>query len=159
MTFYKNNLKWCWLSLVIILLDQLSKYLVMHSLTLYQPVAVLPFFNLTLLHNTGAAFGFLAEHPTMAFWLFSGIAVVMSIALLIWLYRLPANKNWQSCALALVLGGAIGNLLDRFIHGHVIDFLDFYYQDWHFAAFNAADSAISVGAAMLVMEVFFRKAK
>lgn len=155
----KNNLKWCWLSLIIILLDQSSKYLIMYFLALYQSKPVLPFFNLTLIHNTGAAFSFLSQQPTVAFWLFSVIALTISVVILIWLYRLPLSRRWSSCALSLILGGAIGNVIDRFTHGYVIDFLDFYYQHWHFAAFNLADAAISVGAAMLFVEVFFRKPK
>lgn len=152
-----KNLLWCWLSLIIVLLDQLSKYFVTASLSPYQPQPILPFFNLTLMHNTGAAFGFLAQHPVLSLWLFGSIAIMMSIILIIWMYRLPPYRHWQACALALVLGGALGNLIDRFIHGYVVDFLDFYYNNWHFAAFNIADSAISVGAVMLLLDVIFGK--
>lgn len=150
-----KNLHWCWLALIILLLDQLSKYFITISLQLYQSVPVLPFFNLTLMHNTGAAFSFLDQRPQLAFWLFSGIAVLMSVVIVVWLYRLPGERRWMGFALGLVLGGAVGNLLDRFIHGHVIDFLDFYYKNWHFPAFNIADSAISVGAAILFLEMLF----
>lgn len=155
----QNNLKWCWLSLIILLLDQGSKYLIIHSLALYQSKAILPFFSLTLTHNTGAAFSFLSEKPVLALWVFSGIAFLMSIAILIWLYQLPSNRAWSACAFSLVLGGAIGNVIDRFVHGHVIDFLAFYYRDWHFAIFNLADSAICIGAAMLFIEIFFKKTR
>lgn len=157
MTSSKNNLIWCWLSLLVILIDQLSKYMVLHALTLYQSTPVFPFFNLRLLHNTGASFGFLSPQPRLAFWLFSTIAVVMSAIILVWLYRLPRAHRSTACALSLVLGGAVGNLIDRFVHGHVIDFLDFYYQSWHFPAFNIADSAIFVGAVLLCLATFFKR--
>jgi signal peptidase II len=156
-TSKKNALKWCWLSVLVIVLDQLSKYLVVKYLIPYQPVPVLPLFNLTLMHNTGAAFSFLSGTGNLSTWLFSIVAVVVSIVLIVYLGRTPPTRRWLACALALVLGGALGNLLDRFTSGYVIDFLDFYYQHWHFAAFNLADSAISVGAAMLLIEAFFFK--
>jgi len=159
MNLSKNNLKWCWLSLLVVLLDQFSKYLVLQFLTLYQSIPTLPFFNLTLMHNTGAAFSFLSQQPALAFWLFTGIALVMSGVIIAWLYRLPADNLWSACALSLVLGGAIGNVIDRLVHGYVIDFLDFYYQSWHFPAFNVADSAISVGAVILLVDALFKKSK
>jgi signal peptidase II len=141
----------------VILLDQLSKYLTLHFLTPYQPTPVFPFFNLTLVHNTGAAFSFLSHQPVLAFWLFSGIALVMSVILVVWLSRLPASSRWLSCALSLVLGGALGNVIDRFVHGHVIDFLDFYYEASHYPAFNIADSAIFIGAVILLLDAIFKK--
>lgn len=156
---HKNSLKWCWLSLFIVLLDQSSKYAIMHFLALYESYPIFPFFNLTLTYNTGAAFSFLSEQPVLAFWAFTSIALIMSVVILIWLYRLPANRPWSACAFALVLGGALGNVIDRFVHGYVIDFLDFYYQGWHFAAFNLADSAICVGAGMLFLEMFLYRSK
>lgn len=157
MTHPKNNLSWCWLSLLVIILDQASKYAIAHHLTLYQSKPILPFFNLTLLHNTGAAFSFLSQQPSLALWVFSAIAILMSIALVIWLYRLPTNQAWSASALALVLGGALGNVIDRLLRSYVIDFLDFYYQHWHFAAFNLADAAITIGAAMLLMAAVKRQ--
>lgn len=151
------SLKWYQLSVLLIALDQLTKYLVLHFLALHQPVAILPFFNLTLMHNTGAAFSFLSQQPVLAFWLFSTIALLMSAVFAIWLARLPRENRWLACALSLVLGGALGNVIDRFTRGYVVDFLDFYYQGWHFPAFNIADSAITVGAALLILEAFFSK--
>lgn len=152
-----NGLKWCWLSLFVLLLDQVSKYLMSDFLVLNHPLPVFSFFNLTLSHNTGAAFGFLRQQPMVAFWLFSGIALVVSGVILNWLYRLLADRRWSACALSLVLGGAIGNLIDRFAHGYVVDFLDFHYYNKHFAIFNVADVAVSVGAVMLFIEVFFKR--
>lgn len=149
----RNYVKWYWLSLLIVLLDQGSKYLISQWLSLYQSQPILPFFNLTLLHNTGAAFSFLSHNPQLAQWLFSAIAIVMGVVLVVWIKNLPVNRNLTACALTFVLGGAIGNLIDRFTHGYVVDFLDFYYGEWHFAAFNIADSAISIGAALLFLEL------
>lgn len=106
------------------------------------------------MHNMGASFSFLSQKPVLAFWLFSGIALLMSVVIVVWLYRLPVGNGKNACALSLVLGGALGNVIDRFVHGYVIDFLDFYYQDWHFPAFNIADSAISIGAVILLLGAF-----
>ncbi len=149
---------WLFLSLLIIVLDQLSKYWVSHQLELYARAKVLPIFDLTLRYNMGAAFSFLSEKGALSALLFAGIAVVVSIVILIWLYRLPANRIWTSCALSLVLGGAMGNLIDRLLHGYVIDFLLFYINTWEWPAFNLADSAIVAGAMMLLIEsIFFHK--
>lgn len=144
-------LKWLWLSLLVIVFDQLSKYVVSDFLRLYETVAVLPFFSITLLHNPGAAFSFLASAGGWQRWLFTGIAVVVSIVIIVWIKRLPATEKWQAAALSLILGGALGNAIDRLRLGYVVDFLDFYYQRWHWPPFNVADSAITVGVAILLM--------
>lgn len=150
-------MRWLILSFTVIVLDQLTKYWVIASLIPYQPQAVWPFFNLTLMFNKGSAFGFLSHWDNAASWFFSIIALVVSAIIITWLWKLPAAKRWQACTLALVLGGALSNVIDRIFRGHVIDFLDFYYKNWHFAAFNVADAAISVGAAMWFIQIFFRK--
>ena len=155
----KSALKWCWLSCIIIILDQWTKYLITTSLVLYESKAILPIFNLTLLYNTGAAFSFLSEHPTLAVWLFSGFAIFVCVMIIFWLKNVPAQNKWMGCGLALVLGGGLGNLIDRILYGHVIDFLDFYYKDIHFPAFNIADTAITIGAVILFMEMFIFKTK
>lgn len=156
-TTSRNYLKWYVLSLLVVLLDQVSKHLISQWLLPYQVQAILPFFNLTLSHNTGAAFGFLSHHPQLAQWLFSAIAVVMSVVLMVWIKKLPANRPLLATAFACVLGGAIGNLIDRCRYGYVVDFLDFYYQNWHFATFNIADSAISIGAVLLFLDLLLQK--
>jgi signal peptidase II len=154
----RSSLRWCWLSLVIILVDQLTKYFAVKFLTLYEPTPVLSFFNLTLLHNTGAAFSFLSNTGSLATWLFSSVALIISVGIIFYLGRLPSRQHWAACALALVLGGALSNLIDRLCYGYVIDFLDFYYSHWHFAAFNVADAAISVGAVMWFIDALcFKK--
>ena len=144
-------LKWLWLSLLVIILDQFSKYVVSDFLRLYESVAVLPFFSITLLHNPGAAFSFLASAGGWQRWLFTGIAVVVSVAIIVWIKRLPATEKWQAAALSLILGGALGNVIDRLHLGYVVDFLDVYYQKWHWPPFNVADSAITVGVAILLI--------
>jgi signal peptidase II len=147
-------LKWLWLSILAIVLDQASKLLIDYSMVLYQSIAITPFFNLTYVHNTGAAFSFLSEAGGWQRWFFAGLAIVISGILAVWLLKLKPQEKLLAVALSLVLGGAIGNLIDRVAYGYVIDFLDFYYNDWHFAAFNIADSAISLGVGLMLLESF-----
>jgi signal peptidase II len=137
-----------------LLLDQASKLAVDGSMQLFESIPLLPYFNLTYVHNTGAAFSFLSDAGGWQRWLFAGLAVVMSSIIGLWLARLKQHETLMAVALALVLGGAIGNLIDRVAYGYVIDFLDVYYQDWHWPAFNIADSAICVGVALMLLESF-----
>ncbi len=145
-------LKWLWLSVLVIVLDQGTKLLVDTSMHVYETIELMPFFQLTYLRNTGASFSFLAQAGGWQRWLFVGIASTASIAIVFWLKRLPKDRNWEAAAWALVLGGAVGNLIDRVINGYVIDFIDVFYQNWHFPAFNVADSAINVGVGMLLID-------
>lgn len=147
-------LKWLWLSLVALILDQWSKIAIDRSMHLYESIAVLPGFNLTYVHNTGAAFSFLSEAGGWQRWFFAVMAFTISIVLTVWLYRLKKHETLLACALALVLGGAIGNLIDRLAYGYVIDFLDVFYQSWHWPAFNVADMAISCGVFLMLLESF-----
>ena len=151
-------LPWLALSVVVILLDQLSKAYFQANLSLYQQVPVIPdLFSWTLAYNTGAAFNFLADHSGWQRWFFAGIALVVSVVLVVWLKRLR-NDTWTAIALALILGGALGNLYDRMVLGHVIDFILVHWrQEWFFPAFNVADSAITVGAIMLALDMFRKK--
>lgn len=146
-------LQYLWLSLTVLVLDLYTKYLASSQLEYAIPVPVIPHFNLTLLHNTGAAFSFLASESGWQRWFFILLASGVSMALVRWVYVLK-NDRWLAVALCLVLGGALGNLYDRITLGYVVDFLHFYWDDYHFPAFNIADSAISVGAAMLVLDLF-----
>jgi signal peptidase II len=145
-------LKWLWLSALLVALDLATKALASHYLTLYRPLPVLPGFNLTLMHNSGAAFSFLSTASGWQRWFFSGIAAVVSVVLVIWLRRLDRSQTWLAVALALVLSGALGNLWDRLTLGYVVDFIQIYYEQWSWPAFNVADSAISIGAVMLVID-------
>lgn len=147
-------LKWLWLSLVALILDQWSKIAIDSSMRLYESIAVSPFFNLTYVHNTGAAFSFLSDAGGWQRWFFAAMAIIISLVLTVWLYRLKKHETLLAIALSLVLGGAIGNLIDRLAYGYVIDFLDVYYQSWHWPAFNIADSAISLGVFLMLLDSF-----
>ncbi len=147
-------LKWLWLSAVTVVLDQASKLAITYSMQLYQSIPLLPFFNLTYVHNTGAAFSFLSGAGGWQRWFFAGLAMAMSVALSLWLSRLQKHETLLAVSLSLILGGAVGNLIDRLLYGHVIDFLDVYYGSWHFPVFNIADSAITLGAFLMLIEAF-----
>jgi signal peptidase II len=147
-------LKWLWLSLLAIVLDQGSKLAVDSSMQLYESIPVMPYFNLTYVHNPGAAFSFLSEAGGWQRWLFAGLAVVISAGITVWLTRLKKHETLLAAALSLILGGAIGNLIDRLLYGYVIDFLDVYYGSWHWPAFNIADSAITLGVILMLAESF-----
>lgn len=134
----------------VVVLDQLTKIWADAALTPYQPVAVMPLLNLTLSYNPGAAFSFLSDQGGWQRWLFSGLAVAVSVYIVFWLRRLPPGHRWEGTGLALVLGGAVGNLLDRLTRGVVVDFIDVHYAGWHWPAFNVADSAITVGVVILL---------
>jgi len=147
-------LKWLWLSLIALVLDQWTKIAVDGSMRLYESIAIIPGFNLTYVHNTGAAFSFLSEAGGWQRWFFAAMALIISVVLTVWLYRLKSHETLLAVALSLVLGGAIGNLIDRLAYGYVIDFLDVYYQSWHWPAFNIADMAISAGVFLMLLENF-----
>lgn len=147
-------LHWLWLSTVVFALDMITKQLSEHFLQYGQAVPVLPVFDLKLLYNTGAAFSFLAGQSGWQRWFFAAIAIGVSIMLVSWLRKLPKSNVWLAVALSLVLGGALGNLFDRMAFGHVIDFIALHWNGSYFPAFNIADSAITVGAIMLAVDVF-----
>lgn len=136
---------------LLVMLDQASKLAVLRLLEPYQTIPVVPGFNLTLAFNRGASFSFLADAGGWQRWLFSGISLAASVIIVILLRRTPPADRLNGLGLSLVLSGAVGNLIDRLWLGHVVDFLDVYYRAWHFPAFNIADSAISIGAALLVL--------
>lgn len=152
-------MKFLWLSALVIVLDQLTKYMASNLLAYYKPVAVMPMFNLTLMHNTGAAFSFLDNAGGWQRWFFTLVAVGVSVFLVLWLRRLSTQEKAQAIALSLILGGAMGNVIDRIRWGYVVDFLDFYYSNWHFPAFNIADSAISIGAVLIIYDSFLGAGK
>lgn len=143
---------WAWISVLVVALDQVTKLLADNLLTYHRPLEVIPMFNLTLMYNKGAAFSFLANAGGWQRWFFLILTIAVSIFLIHWLRKLKAHQVLQYTALALILGGAIGNLIDRAIYGHVIDFIDVYYQHHHWPAFNIADSAIFIGAALLIYD-------
>ncbi|VAW77865.1 Lipoprotein signal peptidase [hydrothermal vent metagenome] len=149
--------KWLGLSVAVIVLDQITKYLAEANLVYAQPMSVFPSFNLTLLYNPGAAFSFLSDAGGWQRWVFAVISLLASVFLIGWLRKLKPEQYWLALALALVLGGAVGNLIDRLLLGHVIDFIQLYYQSFYWPAFNIADAAISVGAVMLVWDALSTK--
>jgi signal peptidase II len=142
---------WLWLALAVILLDQASKLWVLAVFEDYQVLPVTGFFNLVLVYNEGAAFSFLADAGGWQRWFFISLALIISVVLYRWLGQLKANERLNAAALSLILGGAWGNLIDRVLYAKVVDFLDFYYQGWHWPAFNLADSAISLGVALMLL--------
>lgn len=154
-----GRLSWLWLSLLVLVVDQASKFYFEGNLEMFQQIVVIPdLFSWTLAYNTGAAFSFLADSSGWQRWLFALIAIVVSAVLVVWLKRLGRNETWLAVALALVLGGALGNLYDRIALGHVIDFILVHWQNrWYFPAFNIADSAITIGAIMLALDMFKSK--
>lgn len=144
---------WFWLLLsgTVIILDQWTKHLAFVHLIPYDPMPVLPILNWTLAFNTGAAFSFLNDAGGWQKVFFTIFSLSISLVLLIWLFRLPKEKKGTACALSLILGGALGNVIDRFHYGYVIDFIDVYYKHYHWPAFNIADSAIFIGAVLLII--------
>jgi signal peptidase II len=149
----RSAVRWLWLSLAIVLLDQVTKLWILANFELYERVEVMPMLDITRLHNTGAAFSFLAGAGGWQRWFFITLGLVVSGLVIAWLARLPLKgRGWLAAALALVVGGALGNVIDRVWLGYVVDFISVHYGEWYFPAFNVADSAISVGAVILLAE-------
>lgn len=149
---------WLWLSAVVIVLDQISKWVVLRTLEPFRVLELVPNLNLTLMFNRGAAFSFLADAGGWQRWLLAGFALLVTLALLLWLLRLQHRERLLAAGLALIIGGALGNLIDRVVYGHVVDFIQVYlpfiplrlFNPW--PAFNVADSAITLGVILLLFE-------
>jgi len=157
-TFTKSSssmLPWLGLALLLLIADQFTKVLIMGSYQLGDATYVTSFFNVVRVHNEGAAFSFLASAGGWQRWFFTGIGVLASL-FIIWMLKSHSGQKLFSFALACILGGAIGNVIDRSLYGYVVDFLDFHYAGWHFPAFNVADSAITVGAICLILDELLR---
>ena len=152
-------MKWLWLSGLILILDQLSKIWIDISMSLYQSIPVFPGFSITYARNYGAAFSFLSDAGGWQRWFFAALAAGISVGLVIYLKSLKKDETLLAISLSLILGGAVGNLIDRVIYGYVIDFLDVYYQAYHWPVFNIADSAITVGVVFMLFESFVGKDK
>ena len=155
--FNDTGLRWLWLTLLCLIIDQVSKQWVAGTFDYRETLSVLPFFNLTYVHNPGAAFSFLADQGGWQRWFFTAIAAIASIVFLVWMAKTPKQQRLLSISFALILSGAVGNLIDRVLFGYVIDFLDFHWAGFHFAAFNIADSVIFIGAALMIFESFTNK--
>lgn len=150
------------LSTIIVLivgLDQLTKYLGKIWLPYAEIIQVFPGFDLLRVHNAGAAFSFLNDAGGWQRWILAGVSLLVSLGIAIWLWRLPRKQVLLSLALSLILAGAVGNLIDRVLWGFVVDFISVYYAQWRFATFNVADAAISIGAALLILDVFLNREK
>jgi signal peptidase II len=147
-----RNTRWYALALTVLVADQLGKWIASSQLSYGMPERIFSWFNLTLHHNQGAAFSFLAGAGGWQRWFFTGLAVLVSTAIVFWLRELKARQWPLALALAMVLGGALGNLVDRVRLGYVVDFISVHYRDWYFPTFNIADAAISVGAALIILD-------
>jgi signal peptidase II len=154
MTTATPQLKWLWLSLAVIVIDQVTKQIAEAHLSLHEPVNLIPYFDWYLTYNTGAAFSLLADAGGWQRWLFTVIAIVVSAVIVQWIRKLPHEDSLTALSLGLILGGAIGNLIDRILLGHVIDYIQVWLGSYPFPAFNIADAAISVGAALLILSSF-----
>ena len=148
---------WPWLAwaVVILIADQITKTLILNNYQLGESTFITSFFNIVRAHNTGAAFSFQADAGGWQRWLFTGIGVAATI-FIVWQLRAHPGQKLFSFALSSILGGAVGNVVDRLMHGYVVDFLQFHYAGWYFPSFNLADSAITVGAACLILDELLR---
>jgi signal peptidase II len=143
-------------SILIVVLDQITKWVILKWVPLYDKIAVTSFINITHQHNRGAAFSFLADASGWQRWFFTGLAVVVSAAIVVWLWRIRKERPLVlSTGLSLVLGGAVGNVIDRIRFGYVVDFIQVLIAGWPFPSFNVADSAITVGAGLLIVDALF----
>lgn len=150
-----GQLRWLWVSALVIAVDQITKLLASDSIAFEEVIPVMPHFNLTLVYNRGAAFSFLADQPGWQRWFFIVLTLVVSIAIVRWMFKMTQAEKWSAIGLAMILGGAIGNVIDRIYLGKVIDFIDWYYGGYHWPAFNIADSAILVGAGIMIVCSFY----
>ena len=153
-----SMLPWLGLALILLIADQFTKVLILGYYRLGDSTLITEFFNIVRVHNTGAAFSFLADASGWQRWFFTGIGVV-AVGVILWMLKAHPGQKLFSFAMACILGGAIGNVLDRVRHGYVVDFLDFHWGTWHFPAFNIADAAISIGAVCLILDELLRVRK
>jgi signal peptidase II len=149
-SFFASGLCWSWIAIIVLLIDFITKFLAKKYLSLYSPYPIFPGFNFSLSFNKGAAFSFLKDQPGWQVWFLGIISAVVTFGILIWLSRLSRREVWTSIALSFIAGGALGNLLDRIMQGQVTDFIQFYISHFYWPTFNIADSAICIGAVMLL---------
>lgn len=154
-----TGLRWLWLTVVILIVDLGSKQLILNHFQLYESIPLIPYFNLAYAQNPGAAFSFLADKGGWQRWFFALVAIVICVVLIVMMYHQSVNKKLSNIAYALVIGGALGNLCDRLVHGFVVDFIDFYIAEWHWPTFNIADMAICLGAVLIILDSFINTDK
>lgn len=152
-----TGLRFLWISAIIFVFDQWTKHAIVNAMSLYESIQYTPFFNLTYVHNYGAAFSFLYDAGGWQVYFLSAVALTVSALILWWLRQATKEQLLLPVAFSFILGGALGNVFDRIMHGYVIDFLDFYYGTFHWPAFNVADSAIFIGAGLLIIDMFKNK--
>ncbi len=152
--FVETGWRFWWLAIAVLIADQLSKIYVIKNFALGESVNLLPVFSFTYARNYGAAFSFLGDAGGWQRWLFTAIAVIVTIGISVWLARLSKTQTKLALALTCIVAGAVGNLIDRSLYGYVVDFLHVFYQDWHYPIFNIADCAICIGAALLIWDSF-----
>ncbi|MBF7074749.1 signal peptidase II [Glaciecola sp. MH2013] len=152
-----TGLRFLWISVIVFVLDQWTKYTIVDTMSLYQSIEIMPFFNFTYVHNYGAAFSILYDAGGWQRYFLSAVALAVSAVILWWLKGTRRDQLLLPVAFSFILGGALGNVYDRMLHGYVIDFLDLYYGNYHWPAFNIADSAIFIGAALLIIDMFKNK--
>ncbi len=154
-----SGVRWLWLAAIIFVADIAIKFLVMEHMGYgwKHRIEILPFFNLLYVHNYGAAFSFLSDQSGWQRWLFTAIAFGVCSLLIFWMRKLPATEKWNNIAYSFIIGGAAGNVFDRLVHGYVVDYLDFFWGNYHWPAFNLADSFICIGAVMIILDGFRRK--
>lgn len=150
MSFQYKNVYLLWLAVVVVVLDQITKQLIVRELAWFDVIPVFDHLNIVHMRNTGAAFSMMSNAPP---WVFVLLGTAVSIGILLWLRRNPRGQTILATGLTLIMGGALGNVIDRVTRGHVVDFIDFYVGSWHFAAFNVADMAISAGTALLILDM------
>ena len=155
----RTALWWIWISVLVVLLDQYSKYWITTHMQLHEAWDLMPSVRLFLGYNKGAAFSMLEGNPVLALYLFTSFATLVVLGLLFWLFCLSASSRLVSVGITLILGGAVGNLIDRIRFGYVIDFIELYVQDWHWPIFNVADTAICIGAAILAIDAIWLSAR
>ncbi|MDG3088946.1 signal peptidase II [Vibrio hannami] len=157
----ESGVRWLWLAALIFVLDIGIKFIVMGNMGYgwANRIEILPFFNLLYVHNHGAAFSFLSDQAGWQRWFFTAIAFIVCGMLTFWMSKLPAKDKWNNVAYAFIIGGAIGNVFDRIVHGYVVDYLDFFWGTYHWPAFNLADSTICIGAAMIILDSFRKDSK
>ncbi len=159
LTLKQSGVRWLWLAALVFIADISIKYLVMNGMGYGwdNRIEVLPFFNFLYVHNYGAAFSFLSDQAGWQRWFFTAIAFAVCGMLIFWMSKLPAKEKWNNIAYAMIVGGALGNVYDRLVHGFVVDYLDVFWKNYHWPAFNLADAAICIGAAMIILDGFRKK--
>ncbi|MFP3019367.1 MAG: signal peptidase II [Arsenophonus sp.] len=154
-----TGLRWLWLTIIVLILDLSSKQFIIDNFQLYESIPIIPYLNLTYLKNYGAAFSFLDDKKDWHCWFFVFIAILICVVLIIMMYHQSINKKISNIAYGIIIGGALGNLHDRLIHGFVVDFIDFYVSYWHWPTFNIADMAICIGAILIILDNFINVEK